>query len=198
MGERIVATAAQEIDLPFVSRLLIGGQTEHEQRLVAVRLLRCDAAFRAAMTAHLAHFEVHDRGFAAEYEAVLGKSSDDVAPVRHEILARAKRRAPDLDRMIDNFTYGEIFSLGQSLRHFFSWTMAEHLMERAMRPGGGEYRLRTSLYLALMVIDAIEILGAAGLAPEFPAVVRDVRRRLAVLAERSDRLADGRTPEEET
>ncbi len=192
MGERIVATAAQEIDLPFVSRLLIGGQTEHEQRLVAVRLLRHDAAFRAAMAAPLAHFEVHDRGFAAEYEAVL-TAGGDVGTSRDEILARARRRAPDLDRMIDNFTYGEIFTLGQSLRYFFSWTMAEHLLERASRPGASEYRLRTSLYLALMVIDAIEMLGAAGLAPEFPAVVRDVRRRLAELME----LFGQRTGEEE-
>jgi len=61
---------------------------------------------------------------------------------------------------------------------FFSWSMAEHLLARAHRPNQNEHAARTDLYLAMMVIDVVEMLGSVGHAPRVPAVVKDARRRI--------------------
>ena len=60
MNEPIVPTAHQEVDAAFLSRLLLGAQTEHEQRLVAVRLLHRDDDFRTAVAEVLTPFEMFD------------------------------------------------------------------------------------------------------------------------------------------
>ena len=74
VGERIVPTDRQEVDAAFIARLLLGAQSEHEQRLVAVRLLRQDARFRAAAAAILEPFEMFDLDLVAEYARVLRRA----------------------------------------------------------------------------------------------------------------------------
>ena len=83
-----------------------------------------------------------------------------------------------------DFTYDDALALGPVSRRFFTWTMAEHLLERSRRAELPDAQRRTSLYLALMVIDVVEILGAAGHSPTFPEVVRDVRQRILRAAEK--------------
>ena len=74
-----------------MARLLLGAQTEHEQRLTAVRLLQRDARFRAAVAAVLEPFEMFDADLAAEYGQALREAQPDVEITarRLEILERA-------------------------------------------------------------------------------------------------------------
>ena len=180
MAEPIVTTDRQEVDEGFLSRLLLGAQTEHEQRLVAVRLLHRDADFRAAVAEVLAPFEMFDLDLLAEYDRVLRRDAEDerVASRRRQLLTLAFERAPDLENMIRNLTFVDLLQLGEVTRWFFSWSMAELLLQRVRRVGASEHEMRTSLYMALMVIDVVEILAAAGRCPEYPEVVRDVRQRI--------------------
>ena len=184
MEEKIVPTDPQQADAAFVARLLLGAQSEHEQRLTAVRLLRRDARFRAAVAAVLEPFETFDSDLAAEYARVLRETEPgaEIAVRRSEILDRAAARAPDLEQMLRQFTYTDVLRLGEVTRRIFTWSMAETLLGRARRPDLSEYEVKVSLYLALMVIDAVEILSAAGHSPELPEVVADVRRRIAETA----------------
>ena len=173
----------------FVARLLMGAQTEHEQRLMAVRLLRRDDQLRAEVAAVLEPFEAFDADLAAEYGQALRDAGPgaDVAARRREILDRAFARAPDLDHLLRHFTYTDILGLrGVVMNRIFTWSMAERLLERARRPGLSALEVRASLYLAQMVIDGVEILGAAGHAPEMPEVVADVRGRITAAVTAAD------------
>jgi hypothetical protein len=178
----------------FVARLLMGAQTEHEQRLSAARLLRRDDQLRAEVAAVLEPFEPFDADLAAEYGRALRDAGADVAARHREILERAFARAPDLDHVLRHFTYTDILGLRAVLGRFLTWSMAELLLERARRPNLSAYEVRVSLYLAQMVIDAVEILGAAGKTPEVPEVVADVRRRIteAVTAAEPGNRSGGR------
>lgn len=183
MAERIVETDRQEVDRAFLARLLLGAQSEHEQRLVAVRLLRHDAAFRAEVAALMARFEMFDLDLVADYARVLREGSE-VESRRRRILVEAFARAPDLEQLLREFTFVDVLQLGEVTRRLFSWSMAEMLLERSGRPGLSEHEARTSLNMALMVIDVVEILGAAERSAEHPGVVRDVRRRIMEASER--------------
>ena len=177
MAERIVPTDPQEIDSALLARLLLGAQSEHEQRLVVIRLLSRDAEFRAAVASVVEPFEMFDLDDVSEYAAVLRQGRGDEAEQRRRILRRAYARA-DLEHMLRHFTYTDVLSLGEVTRQLFSWSMAELLIDRSRRTGLADYGAATSLYLALMVIDVVEILGAAGHSPTFPEVVCDVRKRI--------------------
>jgi len=182
--ERLVPTDPQQADAAFVARLLLGAQTEHEQRLTAVRLLRHDDRFRAAVAAVLEPFEMFDADLAAEYGQALREAGPgvEIAVRRLEILEQAFARAPDLEHELRHFTYSDVLRLGEVSRRIFTWSMAEMLLQRARRPGLSEYEVKVSLYLALMVADAVEILGAAGHSPDLSDVVADVRRRITETA----------------
>lgn len=172
---------SQTIDATFLVRLFLGIQSEHEQRLTVIRLLRLDEGLRTEMRAILESFEMFDLDLVAEYEQVLtgppGHEIDFEAR-RQQILSRAFERA-DLEKMLRHFTYYDLLQLGGATRKLFSWSMAEMLLQRTCRVGASEYEVRTSLYLAVMIVDVVEILGVTGQSPEFPAVVSDVRLRIA-------------------
>ena len=61
-----------EIDEAFVSRLVLGALSEHEQRMLAVALARSDPGFRRSLRSILEPFETFDGDLTAEYAAVLG------------------------------------------------------------------------------------------------------------------------------
>lgn len=173
---RLTPTDPQEIDAEHVARLLQGALSEHEQRLMAVRLLRSDADYRRAVARWLDPFEMFDADLAAAYEDALAADADP-GPCRRELLARALERTADPAELLRGFTVADAVSLGPVSRRIFSWTTAEYLLERGQR-GDGVRHAKVSLYLALMMIDVVEILGAVGHCPEFPSLVRDVRRRI--------------------
>jgi len=182
MGKLIVQTDDQEIDRNLVSRLLLGAQSEHQQRLLAIRLLHHDPEFRVTLVSILEPFEMFDLDLVTEYAAVLERDRA-VERERRRILAQAFGRATDLEGLIRGFTFRDVLSLGEITCKLFSWSMAEYLLERTRRTELSTYNVKTSLYLAQMVIDVVEILGAAGHSPEFPNVVRDVRQRIREAAE---------------
>lgn len=195
MGQIDGPSESTTIDRGMLSRLLIGALTEHEQRMLVVRLLRLDPQLRLQMLSLLEPFEVFDADLACEYEALLDQlpsPADDTGVVlggetaeRHrEILERAFARAPDLEEMISDFTYRDLLQLGEVTRKLFSWSMAEMLLRRSRDPEVDDRRARTSLYLAAMVIDVVEILGVAGHSPYCPRVIGNVRRRLRATRDR--------------
>lgn len=171
-----------QIDKKLVSRLLLGALSEQEQRMLAVRLLELDSGFRLAMCISLEPFEMFDLSFVAEYAEALARRQErtdaELAAVRREILDRATRAADDLGVLAQGFTVADLFSLGEVTRRFFSWTMAEYLLARGRLRDADPRRARTHLYLARMVIDVVDILGAAGHSPRYPSLVADVRRRI--------------------
>ncbi len=172
-------TGLPHINSGFVSRLILGALTEHEQRLLAIRLLHADAKFRLHLHAHLEPFEMFDDDLLTAYAYALEThDGDDLVVARRRLLAKAYERAPDLGVLVRAFTFGDLLRLGDATRRLFSWSMAEHLLERGTSEGSSGFNVRTHLYLALMVVDVVEILGAGGHSPYFPAVVSDVRRRI--------------------
>ena len=60
-----------QVDPFFVSRLFLGGLSEHEQRALAIRLLDRDPQFREKLAAVLTPFERFDLDLMAEYAEVL-------------------------------------------------------------------------------------------------------------------------------
>lgn len=172
-------TDSTVVDSGFISRLILGALTEHEQRLLAIRLLHADSRFRLQAHSHLEPFEMFDGDLLTAYAHTLEVADgDDVATVRRRLLRKAHERAPDLGLLMRAFTFGDLLRLGDTTRRLFSWSMAEYLLERATARHASEFNVRTHLYLALMVVDVVEILGAAGHSPYFPAVVTDVRERI--------------------
>lgn len=170
------------IDEGFVSRLLLGALSEHEQRKLAIRLLDVDLAFRVNVFSIVRPFEMFDLDLMAEYAAVLerhgGDPSYDLDARRDAIFQRALRRAPDLGMLIHEFTVTDLFNLGDVTRKLFSWSMAERLMAPAEGDRRSKYSVSTGLYLALMVIDVVEILGVTGHSPHYPGVIANVRQRI--------------------
>ena len=172
-----------EIDEAFVARLLLGTLSEHEQRMLAVGLARSDPAFRRSLRPILEPFEIFDGDLTAEYAAALDQDPAEVDRERREILGRSVARAPDIEMLIHGLTVSDALSLGGVTRQFFSWSMAELLLERSQRSTDG-HRARTSSYLALMVIDMVELLGVVNRAPHLGHVAVDVRRRIRQASER--------------
>lgn len=170
---------ASVIDGGFVSRLILGALSEHEQRLLATRLLHTDPKFRVQLHSHLEPFEMFDDDLLTAYAYALEtRDGDELVIARRRLLAKAHERAPDLGVLVRAFTFGDLLRLGDATRRLFSWSMAEYLLERGSAKDSSEFNVRTNLYLALMVVDVVEILGAAGHSPYFPAVVSDVRQRI--------------------
>lgn len=177
VGRRLTETGSLEVDQTLVARLLLGALSEHEQRLLAVRLIECDDEFRAAMHRRLRPFEMFDVDAVQEYDEVL-RAGRDVETRRKAILRRTAELGVDLEGLVRDFTFPEALELGGVTPRLFTWSMAEHLLARSRRPGQNEHLASTSLYLALMVIDVVEMLGSVGHSPRVPAVVKDVRRRI--------------------
>ncbi len=172
-----------EIDESFVSRLLLGALSEHEQRMLAAQLARRDPEFRLALRCVLEPFEILDGELVREYSALLDRDSHPDERLRREILARSFARADDLEALLHDFTVNDALSLGGVTRKLFSWSMAELLIERS-RESAHDHRARTSLYLASMVIDVVEILGATDHSPYFANVIADVRLRIRQAVDR--------------
>lgn len=171
------------VDQRFVARLFLGALSEHEQRQLVARLLRRDAGMRDQLAVILRPFEVFDVDLMERYSQALA-SGDDAANARRRLLTEAHRRAPDLAEVLGRFTFAAVLELGGVTRWMFTWSMAELLIERGSSGELGLYESRASLYLSLMVIDVVDLLGAAGHSPSFPEVIRDVRRRTAEASER--------------
>lgn len=170
------------IDRAFVSRLLLGALSEHEQRMLVARLARRDSNFRASLSSILESFELLDGDLALEYSAALDSNPDQGDRVRREILSRSDVRMDDLETVLDELTIDDTLALGEVTRKLFSWSMAELLLQRSLATAT-EHRARTSLYLASMVIDVVEILGATGRSPDVANVISDLRRRIGQAAE---------------
>lgn len=175
-----------EIDETFVSRLLLGALSEHEQRMLAASLARSDPEFRRALSAFLESFETFDSDLVAEYSAVLDRDPIEIETERRAILERSFARAADMEMLIHGLTVTDALSLGRVTRKFFSWTMAELLLAQSQEAAVDRHRSRTRSYLALMVIDVVELLGIVERTPLFDNVIADVRQRIREAAEPSE------------
>ncbi len=172
------------IDETFVSRLLLGALSEHEQRMLTVWLARSNPEFCASLRSILEPFELFDGDLAREYSAALTLNPGKSDSLRREILARSFARAEDLETLLRELTVNDVMALGEVTRKLFSWSMAELLLERGLN-STKEHQAQTSLYLASMITDVIEILGATGHSPYFANVIGDVRRRIRQAAEQT-------------
>ncbi|NJL29815.1 MAG: hypothetical protein HC897_18950 [Thermoanaerobaculia bacterium] len=171
-------TAPVTVDQGFVSRLLMGGLSEHEQRTLATRLLASDARFRLELAAVLPPFEIFDLDLMAQYSAALSDHPERAADARARLIERGLERRPDLERMISELAIGDLLELSEPARALFSWCAAELFLARGL-PGAGEpRRARIARYLALMVVDSLDILGRAGHSAHHPNVLEDLRRRI--------------------
>jgi len=167
-----------EIDEVFVSRLFMGALSGHEQRVLVARLLSLDRELSLELLEYLRPFEIFDHDLMGEYARILESGEDDPERVRRRLLERALDRQPELEAMISGLKVVDLLQLGDEARILLSWSAAEVLLERCQRPGLDEHTVRVRLYLALMMIDAVDLLGAAGHSPHQPVVIADLRRRL--------------------
>lgn len=174
------------INASLVSRLALGALSEHEQRMITARLVRTDDEFRRQLLSIVEPFEMFDRDLAEEYSATIDRSAPGIDQVRQEILGRSFARATDLEVLIRDFTVRDALSLGEVTRKLFSWSMAEYLLQRSYDSSKGSYNARTSLYLAMMVIDFVDLLGAAGHSPNLSPLVAEVRQRIRQAVERQE------------
>ncbi len=174
------------IDTSLVSRLLLGALSEHEQRMITVELLRSNSAFRAAVYSIIEPFEMFDSDLTAEYSDALSRSSPEIEKCRRHLLERSFVRIGDLGELIHDLTMVDALSLGEVTRKLYSWSMAEFLLQRGCENVGNAFKVKTDLYLALMIIDVVELLEAAGHSPSFPGVVTDVRRRIQQAIEQQE------------
>jgi len=165
------------VDRNFVSRLLLGALSEHEQRLLVTRLLPHDAQLRQQILALVGPFQSFDGDLMERFSASLTEDSD-ATEVRRELIDLSRARAPDLEKLLRDFTFGDALRLGPATQRIFSWTTAELLLSRSSKHPAGDPRQETDLYLALMVIDVLDILGASGERGHFPQVIEDVRQRI--------------------
>lgn len=165
------------VDRKFVSRLLLGALSEHEQRLLVSRLLLQDQQLRQQVLSIVGSFESFDSDLMERYSEGLEQGRKD-RELRQELLDIGRARAPRLEQLLREFTFGDVLSLGPTTRQIFSWSMAELLLQRAGRYRNEDPRQQTDLYLALMVVDVLDILGAAGERLHLPLVIDDLRRRI--------------------
>lgn len=183
-------TAQLRIDEQFVARLMLGALSDHEQRLLAVRLLRYDPEVRLALLAVVEPFQMYDIELMAEYSRALASRGEASAEIRVEILQRSFDMAPNLEDLIRRFTYDDVFALGRVSRKLFTWSMAELLLKRGRQEDQSSYNAKTNLQLSLMVIDVVDILGASGHSPYYVNVIQDVRRRIFEAREQQELLDD--------
>lgn len=163
------------LDRFFVSRLLLGALSEHEQRRLLVRLLRADAALRREIEPFLAPFVAEDHEPFARFEAALASG---VAAEVARVSLLEKESEARLESLIRDFTFQDLFQLGGASRRVFSWSMAELLLRRAQRGDVDLPSRRTSFFMATTVTDGLDILAAAGVLPPYPRALADLRGRL--------------------
>ena len=164
-----------KLDRFLVSRLLLGALSEHEQRLLLVRLLHADAALRAEISPFLEAFLVDDDGRFRRFEEALA-SGVDPEVARLSLIDRDSEGG--LEEIIRGFTFQDLFQLGDASRRLFSWGMAELLLRRSQRGDVDLPSRRTSYFLATTVVDGLEIFTAAGVLPPHPLAIADLRGRL--------------------
>lgn len=178
MGGIVDSEERPALDRFWVSRLLLGALSEHEQRALLVQLLRFDSDLRQGMTPFLQPFVVDDHERLSRFEAALA-SGVDPEVARLSLLDRDSEA--ELSELIRAFTFQDLFQLGESSRRLFSWEMAELLLRRASRADVDLPTRRSSYFLATMVVDGLEILATVGVAPPRPRAIADLRRRMALL-----------------
>ena len=126
------------IDEAFVSRLLLGALSEHEQRLLVARLARSDSDFRTSLRSILEPFELLDHDLAREYSVALDLNPGDSDRLRRQILARSLTRVEDLEALLEEFTVNDALSLGAIAaghRSGFQSQVADHAAEVAYTSG---------------------------------------------------------------
>ncbi len=192
-----MTSMALMIDEAFVSRLLLGALSEHEQRMLTAQLARSDPDFRASLRSILEPFEMLDDDLLREYSMNLGQDPEENERMRRKILTRSFTRDEDLGTMLHGFTVSDALALGGVTRKLFSWTMAELMLERS-RKSTKTHQARTCLYLASMVIDMVEILGATGHSPYYANVITDVRRRIRQADEKQAPPPEERPPADQS
>ncbi|MEM9556119.1 MAG: hypothetical protein AAGC60_17815 [Acidobacteriota bacterium] len=168
-------------DPGVVARLLLGALSEHEQRLLATRLVEHEPALRDGLRATLAPLTPppEDERFAAACEtAAVARDALALATARARLLDAARTGA-DLDAVVREYSYDDALRLAPSARRLFSWGLAEHLLARAGDEVTGDREARTALYLAAAVVDGLELLGAAGLLPRHATYAAALRREIA-------------------
>lgn len=166
----------QSLDRFFVSRLLLGALSEHEQRRLLVRLLQADAALREEIAPFLEPFVVAESERFGRFEEALA-SGVDPEVARISLIDRDSES--ELEGLIRAFTFQDLFQLGEASRRIFSWGMAELLLRRTQRGDVDMPSRRTSYFLASTVVDGLEIFTAAGVLPPHPRAIADLRGRLA-------------------
>lgn len=179
-AQAILGNAPPEprLDQFLVSRFILGALSGLEQRWLLVRLLRLDPALREEITPFLA--PLVDKQAAeplelSQLETALASGGDAQAE-RQALLGQESE--DELEELIREYTFEDLFHLGEATRRFFSWSMAERLLHRAHRPDLGPPLRSTTFFLAAMVIDGLDILTAAGVLPPYPRTIADLRRRL--------------------
>lgn len=178
MGGIVDSEERPALDRFWVSRLLLGALSEHEQRALLVRLLRLDANLRRDMAPFLQPFALGDHERLGRFESALA-SGVDPEVARLSLLDRDSEA--ELGELIRAFTFQDLFQLGESSRRLFSWEMAEHLMGRSSRTDVDLPTRRTSYFLATLVVDGLEILAATEVAKPHPHAIADLRRRMALV-----------------
>jgi len=174
-------TAKLDVNHELIPRLFMGALSEHEQRRLVIAHLDSDAGFRLAVAESLRAFRVPDADAMARYAGALAEpEAENLDKVRAKLLAITRQLLPDVETLSEAFSYEDLLSLGPATQNLMSWTAAELFLEHARRPETHTIRKRVDLQLALTIIDVVEILGAAGVAPRYPEVDADVVRRIGL------------------
>lgn len=168
-------------DAAFASRCLLGALSAHEQRQMVARLAKADSGVRARLAELLSGFTMADADLALELSEALAAGGDSTA-VRADLMRKAHERVGDLEPHLRAFTIADLFSLGEASRAMFSWSMAEFLLARADQRN--VHLASTSLSLASMVVDVLDVLAQVGQAPALDALLADLRQRIEVRNER--------------
>ena len=176
-GGQMCGESPWPIDRFLLSRLLLGALSEEEQRQLLVRLLRADAVSRREIRPFLEPFVVDDSERLGRFEEALA-SGVDAEVARASLLDRDLEA--QLESLLRDFTFQDLFQLGETSRRLFSWGMAELLLRRSQKAEVEMPTRRSSFFLATTVIDGLEILAAAGVSPPHPRAIADLRRRLAL------------------
>ncbi|MEM6457427.1 MAG: hypothetical protein AAF772_20235 [Acidobacteriota bacterium] len=174
IGERV------KVDEGFVSRLLMGALTPHEQRMMSIRLLAVDDRFRDHLRGILDHFSMFDADLATRYDRAVadGDDPEELARLRRRLQAEAHARRPHLHEQALAFLAPNTRNIEAIASALFTWSMAEILLANGQQSGLAHQFAKINFDLAETVIDAVEVLSTAGPARDRPDLVRDVRRRL--------------------
>ncbi len=181
MGGFVDSQDEPALDRFLVSRLLLGALSEHEQRRLLLRLLRSDSGLRWEITPFLRSFVAGDAGESDHFDRFEEALEKGVEPQVARLSLLDRDSEAELEEIISAFTFQDLFALSAGSRRIFSWGMAELLLRRAQRADSDLPTRRTSYFLALMVVDVLEILVATNLLAAHPRAFADLRRRLGLL-----------------